>query len=166
MYFVYIISEYSFFASSFSYDLPTLSSTMASEDDVPRLEDGGDEDDKVSISSTFYEQLILYKSATFLCYLLKGHLNNTWHSCGQIHQHFTRAFFVQKCFMQLFFFLHVTREKLSKRLSYEKGARKMLMKLISGGVASESPKYTCGRKELTKVSRDIFCFSWTKISHF
>jgi hypothetical protein len=77
MYFVYIISEYSFFASSFSYDLPTLSSTMASEDDVPRLEDGGDEDDKVSISPTFYEQLILYKSATFLCYLLKGHLNNT-----------------------------------------------------------------------------------------
>ena len=41
--------SYSYFLCCFSYDLPTLSSTMASEDDVPRLEDGGggDEDDKV-----------------------------------------------------------------------------------------------------------------------
>jgi len=31
-----------------------------------------------------------------------------------------------------FFYLHVTRGKLAKRLSYEKGERKMLMKLTIG----------------------------------
>jgi len=52
--------------------------------------------------------------------------------CGQFHQHFTHTFFVRKYFAQLFFYLHVTREKLPKRLSYEKCACKMLMKLTPG----------------------------------
>ncbi len=45
-----------------------------------------------------------------------------------------RKFFVRKCFPKLFstyIKVHVTREKLPKRLSYEKGARKMLMKLTT-----------------------------------
>jgi len=47
------------------------------------------------------------------------------------HQHFMPAFFVRKSFWQLFS-TYVTREKLPKRLLYEKGARKMLMKLTTG----------------------------------
>ncbi len=44
-----------------------------------------------------------------------------------------RAHFLYKSASSSFFFyLHVTREKLPKRLSYEKGVRKMLMKLTSG----------------------------------
>jgi len=46
----------------------------------------------------------------------------------QFHQHFIRAFFIQK-FVQS---QKLTREKLLKRLSYKKCARKMLMKLTQG----------------------------------
>jgi hypothetical protein len=53
-------------------------------------------------------------------------------SSGQFHQHFMQAFFVQKCFAKLFFHLHVTREKLPKRLLYKKGACKILMELTPG----------------------------------
>jgi len=48
--------------------------------------------------------------------------------CGQFHQHFMWEFFVRKCFGQL----HVTKEKLPKRLLYKKSAHKMLMKLTPG----------------------------------
>jgi len=43
-----------------------------------------------------------------------------------------RSHFSYKSALSSFFYLHVTREKLPKRLSYEKGVRKMLMKLTSG----------------------------------
>jgi len=49
-------------------------------------------------------------------------------SRGQFHQHFTREFFVPK-FVQS---QTVSREKLPKRLSYEKGECKTLMKLTPG----------------------------------
>jgi len=42
------------------------------------------------------------------------------------------AYFCTKVLQAAFFYLHVTREKLPKRLSYEKGAHKMLMKLTQG----------------------------------
>jgi len=56
------------------------------------------------------------------------------HACSQFHQHFTREFYVRKCFAQLFssyvfFFGFVTKEKLREALLYKKIARKMLMKL-------------------------------------
>jgi len=50
---------------------------------------------------------------------------------GQFHQHFTRKFFVRMlhaAFLKLRFGF-VAKEKLPKRRSYEKFARKMLMKL-------------------------------------
>ncbi len=51
----------------------------------------------------------------------------------QFHQRFTCTFFVQKCFAQLFSsYMHVTKEKLPKRLLYKKGASKMLMKFTLG----------------------------------
>jgi len=49
--------------------------------------------------------------------------------CRQFQQHFTHDFFCTKVLCTAFFYLHVTREKLPKRLLYEKGARKMLMEL-------------------------------------
>jgi len=39
------------------------------------------------------------------------------------------AHFCTDVLCSTFFYLHVTREKLNKTLLYEKGARKMLMKL-------------------------------------
>jgi len=45
---------------------------------------------------------------------------------SQFRQHFTRAFFIHKCFEQLFSSYILTK----KALSYEKHAHKMLMKLI------------------------------------
>jgi len=47
----------------------------------------------------------------------------------QFHQHFTYEFFVLMSFWQLFFYVHVTREKLPKQYSYKKFVCKMLMKL-------------------------------------
>jgi len=44
-------------------------------------------------------------------------------ACSQYHQHFTRAFFVQKCIQSQ----TLSRKKLLKRLSYEKYMSKMLM---------------------------------------
>jgi len=49
-------------------------------------------------------------------------------SSGQFHQCFTWELYVQKSFGS-FFYLHVTREKLLKRRSYEKFVQKTLMKL-------------------------------------
>jgi len=53
----------------------------------------------------------------------------------QFHQHFTRAFFIQKCF----FCQYLTREKLREalvffgaKILFEKCARKMLMKSMAG----------------------------------
>ncbi len=45
---------------------------------------------------------------------------------------FYEKIFCTKMVPAAFYYLHVTREKLPKRLSYEKGTRKMLMKLILG----------------------------------
>jgi hypothetical protein len=42
---------------------------------------------------------------------------------------FYASIFCMKVFRESFFYLHVTREKLPKRLSYKKGALKMLIKL-------------------------------------
>jgi hypothetical protein len=38
-----------------------------------------------------------------------------------------------------FFYLHVTREKLPKRLSYEKGSRKMLKRLTPAALSFSMP---------------------------
>jgi hypothetical protein len=46
-----------------------------------------------------------------------------------IHQHFTYT----RCFGSLFY-VHLTREKLQKRRSYEKFVHKMLMKLTVGEI--------------------------------
>jgi len=43
------------------------------------------------------------------------------------------AHFLYKVLHTAFFYLHVTREKLPKILLYEKGSRKMLMKLTQDG---------------------------------
>jgi hypothetical protein len=48
--------------------------------------------------------------------------------CSQFHQHFTRVFFVRKCF----FCQNISREKLFEALSYKKRVRKMFMKLTPG----------------------------------
>jgi hypothetical protein len=53
--------------------------------------------------------------------------------CGQFHQRFTREFYIQKYFQQLFLLI-VTREKLPKRRLYKKFARKMLMKLTPDSI--------------------------------
>ncbi len=53
---------------------------------------------------------------------------------GQFHQHLTIKFFCTKVLLVAFFYLHVTREKLQKRLSYEKFSCKMLMRLTPGHV--------------------------------
>jgi len=48
--------------------------------------------------------------------------------CRQSHQHFTCAFFVQKCYAQLFSSYILAK----KALSYEKRAHKMFMKFTPG----------------------------------
>ena len=58
-------------------------------------------------------------------------------SCSQFHQHFTRAFFVQK-FVQS---QNVTR----KRRSYKKCAQKTLMKVTPGVLESRYIKYLLWR---------------------
>jgi len=56
------------------------------------------------------------------------HLDVIDDTCSQFHRHFTYKFFVRTSFWQLFY-IHITREKLLKRRSYEKFSRKILMKL-------------------------------------
>jgi len=51
---------------------------------------------------------------------------------GSISSTFYAHIFHTKLLCAAFFYLHITREKLPKRLSYEKGVRKMLMKLTPG----------------------------------
>jgi len=57
-------------------------------------------------------------------------------SSGQFHQNFMQAFFVQKCFVKLFFHLHVTREKLPKRLLYKKALVKYWWNWHQGLISS------------------------------
>jgi len=53
-------------------------------------------------------------------------------SLVQSHQHFMQTIFHTKVLQAAFFYLHVAREKLPKRLLYKKVACKMLMKLNQG----------------------------------
>jgi hypothetical protein len=62
---------------------------------------------------------------------LKDHIfaryRESWHcpTFGQFHQHVMRAFFCMKVLCAAFSYLHVTTEKLPRRLWYKKGAHKM-----------------------------------------
>ncbi len=49
-----------------------------------------------------------------------------------ISSRFYSQIFCTKALHSALFYVHVTREKLPKRRSYEKGAHKMLMKLTTG----------------------------------
>ena len=49
----------------------------------------------------------------------------------QFHQRFSRAFFVRTLFRQLFLTTYVRKKKAAQRHSYEKSARKTLMKLTA-----------------------------------
>ncbi len=73
-----------------------------------------------------------------------------------------------KVLCAVFFYLLVTREKLQKRISYEKGANKILMKLTPGWPlrhrSQEHPRRrggrhwgTCGRPSLEIVCRHKLC---------
>jgi len=57
------------------------------------------------------------------------HVGEMW----SISSTFYTQIFCMKVLQAAFFNLHVTREKLLKRLSYKKFARKMLMKLTPVG---------------------------------
>jgi len=94
-----------------------------------------------------------FKSTTFLCANMDGKIgcktdvSNTLATRCQFHQHFTCPFFVQNCVLRAaFFYLHVTREKLLKRLLYEKVAPEMLMKLTPA-----SFHVVCGHTKKLKI---------------
>jgi len=65
----------------------------------------------------------------FMIWQILLHLSINW--C-QFHQLFTRAFFIRKCFAQLFHMLFSSCVLAKKAFSYKKRARKMLTKLTQG----------------------------------
>ncbi len=77
----------------------------------------------IGVSPTII-RLLLVKAESL--HTISAWIYNTY---GQFHQHFTHTFLVRKWLHAAFFYLHVTREKLPKRLSYKKVASKTLMKL-------------------------------------
>jgi len=73
----------------------------------------------------------IFRNLCRLLYRFGDSTNNRATRC-QFHHHFTYEFFSYKRHFGSFFYVHVTREKLPKRRSYEKFVRKMLMKLTTG----------------------------------
>jgi len=85
--------------------------------------------DILDLQQTFslsHEQVVVMQSKLFLLFDERLHL---W----SLSSTFYVRIFCMKVLFAAFFYLHVTREKLPKRLSYEKGAHKMLLKLTTGG---------------------------------
>jgi len=72
----------------------------------------------------------------------------------QFHQHFMYKFFKQTLFWH-FFYIHVTREKLPKRHSYEKFVRKMLMKLTARWTNLGNNNYRWGTKSVSRIKQNV-----------
>jgi len=79
-----------------------------------------------------------------------------------------------RVFCAAFFYLHVTREKLPKRLSYEKGTRKTLMKLTPDVINMHSFEHCCSLNSgyfiKAHITHDMFVHNfaikrWKDIFH-
>ncbi len=88
-----------------------------------------------------------------------------WWNClqkGWFHQHFTHAFFLQKCFLQLFSVTFGLNNFLDKMISSKKSAWKMLMKLTQGvnsirlfSTSKKSPAHIACQKIWLSISPTI-----------
>jgi len=85
----------------------------------------------IFISKKIETQIVITESTFVKKILTEQSINTSLHyvALWSISSTFYAQIFRTKVLWAAFFYLHVPREKLPKRLSYEKGAHKMLMKL-------------------------------------